>query len=414
MKYRSLIILYTFLLTLSTSTIAADLVDISDYPKWFKKDYKRDVKISKRKKSLVIEELGVDAKVFGKPVLASSEEGFWYFTYSIKKSDIPIECYIYTSFDGTANALQNLLDFVINNTASSYELPLTGTRILAIENGFVDTTPYLSSIVQYNLSKDTKSLSGTVKIMSARTGDTLQICIHNDIGFRKAFKKIGESFIGAIASAQQKPAFFRTAFEFVINGQSAGFAEEYMQIDADGDVFYRSLSSMMMAVDESTFAMSDTVLDVYSRPDGSLINLYEYTVDNDVLSSKYDLRARDNKWVLSGELQGKPLNATLGHDSEITSPWGSYVNTKALMANADKQTNFTMWMSDVDPTTVIDVNLEKITDNKNANVKMSMGPLSALMLVEESGISKAGKIEMGPVSIDLNLMFVEGVPDIPK
>lgn len=414
MKYHLHFVLYFLFLIIPTTALADDLVDLSDYPNWFKKDYKRDVKVSNRKNSLVIEELDVKTTVYGKPELASSEDGFWYFTYSIKKSETPIECFIYSDFDGAANGLQNLVDFTIDNTAENYKLSRKGTRILAIENGFIDTTPYLSTIVQYNLGNDKKSLAGTVKIMSARTGDTLQICIHNDIGFRNAFKKIGESFIAAIASAQQKEAFFRTAFEFLINGQSAGFAEEYMQIDADGDVFYRSLSTMMIAVDKSTFAMSDTVLDVYSRPDGSLINLYEYTVDNGVLSSDYDLRVKDSKWTLSGELQGKPLNVTLAHDSEITSPWGSYIYTKELLASDAKQKTFTMWMSDLDPTSVIDVSLEKTPENSNTNFKMSMGPISALMLIDENGISKAGKIEQGPITIDLNLMFVEGMPDIPK
>lgn len=92
---------------------AHDLVTLGDFPKWFQDAMKREVKLDDTTR-LQIEQFKVDGKVLGKARLADEGDSYWYYVIDIG-TDSPIECYVFTDFDGPANSLHSIVTHSLAN-----------------------------------------------------------------------------------------------------------------------------------------------------------------------------------------------------------------------------------------------------------------------------------------------------------
>jgi hypothetical protein len=198
-----------------------------------------------------------------------------------------------------------------------------------------------------------------------------------------------------------------------VNEMPVGYLRESYTKDADGDVHALSESVFLMPVDDNNVSRTDSVSESWNSPDGSLINTLDYTVENGVLSSRFALSNRDGKWNVDGEMQGKKIATPLEHSSWILSDFGSYLEVKALMESDKDSIVLDYWASEADPTSITQMTVSKVKDDENANIQVDFGPMSMRYLADENAIMQNSTMQIGPITIYLEPMYIEGMPVIP-
>ncbi|ACR11338.1 hypothetical protein [Teredinibacter turnerae] len=387
------------------------LVDLKDFPSWFHEAINREKSV-KKKSSLKIKKFNINEKVLGKLKLQESSDTTWYYTIDIG-TDSPVECYVFTEFDGPANSLHSMIENSLSAIAELNKKPLSSRYTSALGVGLVGDTPYLALDTLYSVGEGKNKASGILKGLSAATNNSLQICTHNELGYKKAFLNVFTSFINAFIASEENQEFFESVFVMSINDLPLGYAREKYALDEDGDIVLHTDSAMLAPVDASSVARSDSGAREWSMKDGSMINKVSYSIENNVLASSFSLEMRDSKWHVSGELQGKPVNAVLEHNNWLLSGYGSYLAAIELQKSDKISESYPMWVPEADPTSALKVVLSKTPKDPTANLKIDMGPMVMKFLAEKSGIFKHGTIAQGPITIGLQQLYVKGEPQLP-
>ncbi len=396
------------LLLLSNQALAIDYINATDFPEWFQKSLKTETKI-KKKSQLKIDALKVNSKVLGKAKLAESGDGYLYYTIEFG-SDSPAECYVLSSFDGRANSLYSILDGATQDIAEAHEKALTGKFNFAQNAGIIGSIPYLSLDLLYHLGEGQEKLTGLLKGYSAQLGDTLQVCVHNEVGNRASFFSIFESFLKALNTQPFEKPFFEIVYQTSVNGIPAGIALESYKKDKDGDVEINYETAVLMPVDAFSMASSDTAAKSWSTPEGDLINANSYSVENAILSFSYSLNYENETWIAEGESQGKEQRFELSHKGPLPSQYGSYFISSDFLKSDAKETNLTMWMPEIDPSSAVTTKLRKISNNKEVNVEFDLGVINMKTQLDKHGVASLVKMQQGPVEIQLHAVHQEGKP----
>jgi hypothetical protein len=399
-----------FILSVGISGLAqsTQLFALNDLPQWFLDSLAREKAVN-TSSDFEITELSVKAKVKGKATLNEKGEDYWYYTIDIG-TGTPVECYVFTSFDGASNSLSMLIDATLPNIEKLNDKKLASRQNFALDIGETNGVPYVSLDTLYTLGEGNERVSGVLKGLSARTGDSLQICFHNEVGYRAAFYEVFESVISAFSSATSNTAFFENIFVMNINNIPMGYIAESHTIDEDGDVYTRQETSMMIPVDASSVARTDSVVEEFGKTDGSLINKYEFTVENGELANEFSITATEGKWEVDGQVQGKEVKLTLEYDDWLLTSYGGYLANAILLAGEDKTVENYTWLSEADPSSALKMSLTKIEDNKEANIKMTVGPLSINYLAIDNGSLSKMTMSQAGMTILMTPIFTKGSP----
>lgn len=399
-------------ITLSASVNAEYLVNLSDFPDWFQQGMARETKVDNTGK-LTIEALNVDAMVKGNPVVQDSgSEDTWYYTMDIG-AGAPVECYAFLTFDGPANSLHHIIEHSLAGAERINGKSLSGRFNLGIDMGMIGDTPYLQLDTLYNVGEGQQKVAGVLKGLSAQTDHSLQICVHNDLGYQQAFMEVFTSFVEAFTQHDTHPELYEAIYRLTINGIPVGYSQEKHTIDADGDIETIVRDAMITPVDQISVSRSDSQATEWSRPDGSLINAQEYTIENGGLASQYTIQFEDDHWLVTGEMQGKAVNASLEHTDWLLSGFGNYIETAALMASDDATAGYYVWLPDADPTSALEVKFSKINDSPDANLQFELGPLTLKYLAAPTGAFKQGSISQGGATLLLKNVYSKGEPVLP-
>lgn len=398
-------------ISLTTPAIAVDFVNVAEFPDWFQEAMARETQIT-TESEFKLANFNIDSKVKGKLALAEQGESYWYYQVDFGAS-APMECYVFTTFDGTANSMHNVLELQIDAYAESVEKKVTGKFNYALDAGVIGDTPYFAVDKLYNVGEGAEKLAGVMKSMAARTDESLQVCLHNELGYRQTFKDAFTSFIQAFLQAEQNLELFSTVYSMSFNGIPVGVAREKYSVDKDGDVQLVMDTSLIFPVDQSNFSRSDTYNVEWSGPDGAMINAEIYTVENGALASQFILNNVDEKWTVTGQVQGKDIEEVVTGDGIISSSFGSHLASASLATSEDSSLLIPMWMVDVDPTAAISVKVNRLDDDKDFNRSVEMGPVQMKFNADENGVMKNGVMDQGPLKFDMNLMYSNGKPVLP-
>lgn len=399
-----------FSVALSPVASAVDLINLGDFPDWFKTSMVRETNVSETSE-FELTALSAKGKVVGAVSLVEQEEGYWYYNINVGTAS-PVECYVFTSFDGPANSMNAIIKHNLQGAEALNNKKLSGQFNYAIDSGVSGATPYLHLDTLYMLGEGAEKVSGVIKAMSAQTAQSLQICTHNEIGYRATFKSVFESFVQAFATPHKDTTFFSPVYRITINGMPVGFGREVYDIDSDGDVEINEYSAYIIPVDASSVATSDSLSTSWSRADGSLINGQEYSIENGKLASEFSISFSEESWRVEGQLQGKPVSGKLEYTGWLLSGLGSYLETE-LLAQADKASErFYMWTPEADPLSALEVTLSKI-ESADANFKLDMGALVMEFQAKELGIFERGTLSRGPLKMELELIHLHGQPVLP-
>lgn len=411
MKFIGIITPLVIALLFSSKLAAHVLVELEQFPNWFKESMAREIEVNKETR-VTIEKFNVDQNVKGKVKLIEEADGTWYYNIDIGTAS-PVECYVFEDFDGTANSFYAIMEHSLKGVEEINKKSLSAQFNYAIDSGLIGKTPYLLLDLLYNLGEGEAKVAGVLKGISVQTERTLQVCIHNEIGYRKTFFDTVESFIEAIVANESKFEFFEPIYQFTINGIPVGYAREKYSTDADGDVNIQKDTAFIIPVDASSISRTDSVAVEWSNPDGSLINADMNSIENGAITSQFAISFVNDQWLVEGQLQGKPITSVLEHDGWLISGFGSFLETAILRKSKLTSAEFNIWIPEADPTTVMKLIISKIPNNDDANVKIDMGPISMMFLADDNGIFKQGTMDRGPMKIGIKLLSVKGKPSLP-
>ncbi|MBQ4829507.1 hypothetical protein J8L84_09455 [Alteromonas sp. MMG017] len=408
MKLGSVFTIVSFSSLLAFNASAVDLVNINDFPDWFKDAMGRDTKVTNTS-PIEIADFQVNSPVLGQATLQDAADGTWYYTIDIG-TGAPVECYAFSEFDGPANSLYSVAEYSLSGVEALNEKKLSGQFNYAMDVGVVDATPYLSLDTLYTVGEDDEKVSGLLKGLSAETDNSLQVCIHNEMGYQNAFVAVFKSFVRAFTAGQPSSEFYKSTYQVLINDIPMGFTREKYIEDNEGDIEIEVGTAFIIPVDETSIARSDSVAFSWSSPDGALINASEYTIENSTMASSFNIDYVEDAWQIKGELQGKPVEMELAHKDWLLSSYGSYLESVKMLNSDTNSGSFYMWTADADPTAAIEVVITEMANNPNGNIKIDMGPMVMTMLSDKKGIISKGIMQQGGLKMDMVLMHFEGNP----
>lgn len=408
MKRTSVACLLTALLSTAPAT-AKDYITSEQLPDWFSKSLVKEAKDLPRTR-LSLPAFPINATGLGTWSEAQSEDNYWYFTVDIG-SESPVECWAFQEYDGLANSLVNMMKYAVNNVSTNLKKTLESQYNFSLDVSNLGDVPVFSYDILYNLGETDERVSGLMKGMSAESANGLQVCLHNEIGYRETFKDVFTSFVNAVdRSANVKPFFFAIN-GMKMQGELVGIVSEKFSIDADGDVEIVEATSLILPVDANTVSSTDSLARSWSRIDGTLINTYEYTVENGEVMSSMGLSRTEGTWVIEGEIQGKKVNSELSYDDVFTSNFGAYLETQKL-ANSDQDSlSYNTWSLEGDPTQPTPtVMYKKSQKNGLLELVAEIESFKIEYTVDEDFIMQRAKVEMGPIDYGVMPMYVSGKP----
>ena len=397
-------------LTVTNMATAKDFIGHQQLPAWFNKAVKREASLGE-KSDVELAAFPLEGTIPGRWSEVQKIDEYWYYNIDIGTTT-PIECWAFKDYDGPANSLVNMMKYAINNIAQQQGKALSSQYTYSLDMTTLEDTLVMDYQVLYNLGEDGDTLSGLIKGMSAESANGLQVCMHNEVGYRKTLKKIFTSFVTAADQSDSPQPFFHSINSVVMNGELVGLASEKFIKDTEGDVEMRETLSMILPVDANNVAATDTVTLSWSTADGALINAYQYTIENSEMAATFSLSAAEGQWSVEGEIQGKSVNADLEYEGEIVSSFGTYLMGQSLSTTADvNEATFKIWTADTDPTSTTTMVMKKRgEENGFQQFQLDMEGLAIEYSMDDRFIMQSAVMQLGPVTMKMAPLFVSGAP----
>ncbi len=395
--------------TLLAFTATAAQAQQDDWPDWLNKA------MSKESKRLKYKEVSTDDEKYsfrlaGKPGDSGAFEGGYYWESDIKGEAV-LECYVFTEPSDLAALVSNLTELGIESQAEANGGgPVANRSVAHLDAGAINGAPFLAIEWVYTMGEAPNTLVGYSKVRAARNGDIIQACSHNFTGYRDTFAKAFEEFVSSAQQpASDMPAYYEEVALMRLGEQNIGVAHSTFRMDDEGDTQIITHTTSIVPVAPGVVSNDDATTTSWSTADGLLINSYSASAQNGELSHDLQLRRDDeDNWQVTGEMQGKPIAATIDSALQPQSEVGQMRAAATLFAGEEQQTTFLAWLPDADPTKILEGSITR-DDAEVANQgTLAVGPLSMSTRFDESGSVVSANISIGAAVMTLERIWKHG------
>jgi hypothetical protein len=320
---------------------------------------------------------------------------------------------------------KDLAAFLRSTAEASFEIvaKANGTvearAVEAIDAGAVGAHPYLALRWLYRALRNGEKRVGGLQQFIAQLDEAALYCVNDDLGYVKTFDAVAKAVSTHLrtgrADGKAEPAdlkiYFREISTVSVGGQRVGLAVLTLRRDAEGDTQLLNEMALLMQPSVGQLVASDQVDTEWTRPDGSLINALQVSVDNGKVDGDMRLARKDGRWLASGTLKGKKVEA------ELTSAPASYLAQalarRELMSRAQSvgsQTEALVW-STLDPTRLLPTRATLLapvgTDQFSA--REEIGPMALEAVLDRStGTMVSAKMPIGALTMHLERVFKQG------
>jgi hypothetical protein len=394
--------------TLLAFTATAALAQQDDWPDWLNKAMSKETKRLKYKQVSTDDEL-YSVSLAGKPGDSGAFEGGYYWESDIKGEAV-LECYIFTEPSDLATLVSNLTELGIEAQAETNGGAVANRSVAHLDAGAIDGAPFLAIEWLYTMGEAPNTLVGYSKVRAARNGNIIQACAHNFTGYRDTFAKAFEEFVkSAQQPANDTPPYYEEVALMRLGEQNIGVAHSAYRMDDEGDTQIVTHTTSIVPVAPGVVSSDDAKTTSWSTADGRLINSYSASAQNGELSHNLQLQRDDeDNWQVSGEMQGKPIAATLDGALQPLSEIGQMQTAAALFAGEEQQATFLAWLPDADPTKILEGSITR-DDAEVANQgTLAVGPLSMSARFDESGSVTSAGINIGAAVMTLERIWKNG------
>lgn len=185
--------------------------------------------------------------------------------------------------------------------------------IEAADAGALEGNPFMTQQWIYRANLNGEKRVGGLKQFVAALDQAVVYCAHDELGFAKTFDTLTKALTRhmTIQSEHVPKAHFREVSVMSLDDMRVGVATTTMTKDADGDSKVVTVSAMVIQSAPGKLVTKDSYRVEWVRPDGSLINALESAASNGELSEDVALKRADGRWLVSGTLAGKEIEAEL-------------------------------------------------------------------------------------------------------
>lgn len=395
----------------------ASAAEVAEQPGWFKEAMAREKKVRRTSKLKLPNDIlsgRMPGKFEDKPVKA---DGSWYFSSNIG-TEAPFECAFFEEPLDVAYATDLLANNVIESMTEAVG-PLQAKELVAASVDHVEGLPVLSLEWIYSVGPEDSAQVGLAKVRSTPIGDTTLLCSHNELGYRSTFERAFETLVASAKGVEPEPAYYEALYIQSVNDQPIGFVQTTFKQDADGDTQAVVVDASLIPVDSQTLSTSDSTSVDYSTPQGELINALSSSSENGELVVNLELRpveaeGAEQRWSVTGEFQGKPLDMTIDSAVAPISELGNVLATADLQRSTDRNSvTMTAWLPDVDPTSFLPVDLT-LNESDRSKGQMEMSGIDMQMTLDRSGNVVDGVGDMGPARFAMKRVWERGQIPAPQ
>lgn len=384
------------------------------WPKFMKKAMKKESR-TKKTASFRSENGEVEGAILGKLIIGPQAfEGGWAVGTDLG-GDEPVTCYVYTSHRNLANSVEGIHTALVEGIAKNNAGELKDRIPYYVNSGVIDDVPFVTSEWIYTVNTEEGVKAGLTKVRGAKKQGATLICAHTELGYRATFARLFEEFVtDTVVQTELGEPYYREVLTIKLGDKPAGIASATYTIDEEGDTRIDLVTSMLLQVDGRTLMTSDSTKLEYSTPWGTVINAYDFTVQNNTVTSDLALEYDDERgWHVDGSFGGKDVSLDLDATEAPLSALGQMYAVRTALGDEDGRTGFYAWVADADPSRFVDASIQ-IDERGDAthDSTLTLGPLVMDAKMDDAGSLVAGNVAMGPNIMTLTRVLTEGsVPD---
>lgn len=395
-------------LGLASTAAFAQNDDIPDeWPRWLKKEMKKEYKRARYSKFSVGAVKGV---MPGKIVNAEAIDDTSYYISSDDGSDAEYECWIWVDTVDMASTTSNISEAIIENVSSDFG-PVNARFIRAVDAGAIDDSPFLALEWLYTVGPEGEARVAYTKVRTAQVGGAYITCGHSIPGYRKSFETSFARVVRDLEVDVETPTpYYKSLTVSSLNGINIGVSSVTFAFDEDGDTQIEADESTLAPVSESELRVSDTSSVSWSTPDGMLINKQYASVENNEFAADLALYPDEDGWHVAGTFTGKDVNLNLGLEPEPISDLGYMQQVQAMFGDAGEQSaTLTDWVPSLDPTSFVSVQvgLAEGKAEPRGGV-LSIGPLVIDSQFDANGALAKGEMNVGGTKLIMERVYEQG------
>ena len=338
-------------------------------------------------------------------------EGGWFFESQISEV-ATLECYVFTGDNDLATLIGNLTELNIEATAEANGGTADNRNVFALDAGHLGGAPYLAIEWLYTIGEAPNAAVALSKMRVASNGTMTQACSHNEVGYRETFEQIFAEFV--LSAKEPKPAvepYYAEVLLQMLDGQAIGYSKAKYTLDQDGDTKVETTSASLMPTGPDTIAGSDSAGVTWSTPEGKVISASSTSAENgEQVTSLQLMRNEESNWQVSGTFQGKELNETIDGSIEPVSEVGEMQIARQLFAGDDTSVTYPVWVTDADPTQMLDGTITRDDADTAGQAVLTLGPLSLQGQFDDTGALVRAGMQMGASELVIEQVWHEGEP----
>jgi hypothetical protein len=172
--------------------------------------------------------------------------------------------------------------------------------------------PFITQSWLYRSIQNGERRVGALKQFVVALDAAVIYCSNEDVGYSKTFENVVKTFSTNFQGKDEsaKP-HYREVSVISLDGSRVGVATTTLTKDAEGDTKLVSMSAMLLQKAPGEQIAVDSVRIEWTTPDGALINAAEASVHNGESNEDMALKPIEGRWVASGTVAGKPIEAEL-------------------------------------------------------------------------------------------------------
>jgi hypothetical protein len=285
-----------------------------------------------------------------------------------------------------------------------------------VDAGAVGATPFLSVSWVYGVNDGRGSKLGVLRQYAASHAGHGVYCSMNELGYARTFEQVVRAVLESLTfSGDHVAPYYREVSVASVQGMRLGYSALDLQHDRDGVLKIKETTVLLVTVGADVLRAEDMYHLEWVRPDGALISGNHLNSSDGEVEENLSLKAGNNGiWRVEGKFKGKDVSEDI---SGVTpSSWLTQTNLlRALLAREKPlgaEASFTQWLS-VDPGHFTESTAKVLAaiDARTYSVRATAGGTSADLVVNQgSGLVTSGTMQVGPVAMKVERIFVQGAP----
>ncbi len=285
-----------------------------------------------------------------------------------------------------------------------------------IDAGVAGATPYLGVLWLYRVNDGKGAKLGALRQYAATRSGHGIYCVLNDLGYAKTFEKVVHALIDSLKTKDDEEVpYYSEVSVATLRDMRIGYSALEMHRDKDGDTKSVETTALLTTSGSEALQSHDGIHVEWINPDGALINGKRVISNNGEIEMDLALNRGDGgSWRVEGKFKGKDVKEAI--TGGVPSTWLSQTNLLRTLLAKERQigaeASESEWLG-ADPGRFTDTTMKVLAavDANTYSVRETAGNSSMDLVVDRAtGQATQGIMQMGPVAIRFDRIYVQGSP----